>query len=86
MKPITITMTPQTAQALVWALKEYMRTHTPVREYVDKRYASHDEGFRNSKIGEIQDKLNMLFILTNRVQNHITFAQMQAEQKWTQTS
>ena len=42
MKPINITITETTAEAILWALREFRNTRTPVREYVDKRYAHID--------------------------------------------
>ena len=72
MKPITVTLTEETAQALLWALREHMTQRTPVREYVDRRYNGQDEAFRNCKIGEVQARLDRLLSLTNRVQTEIT--------------
>ena len=72
MKPITVTLTEETAQALLWALREHMTNRTPVREYVDRRYVGHDESFRNCKIGEVQARLDRLRSLTDRIQTEIT--------------
>ena len=49
-----INITPETASILRLVLLEYINTRTPVREYVDKRYAHMDEAFRNYKIGTTQ--------------------------------
>jgi hypothetical protein len=49
-----INITPETASILRLVLLEYINTRTPVREYVDKRYAHMDEAFRNHKIGTAQ--------------------------------
>jgi hypothetical protein len=80
MKPITITLTEQTAEALLWALREHMSVRASVREYVDKRYAGQSEAFRNCKIGEVQSRLDRLLYLNNQIQNHMTLAKMQGEQ------
>ena len=80
MKPITITLTEQSAEALLWALREHMSVRASVREYVDKRYAGQSEAFRNCKIGEVQSRLDRLLCLHNQVSNHMTLAKMQGEQ------
>ena len=80
MKPITITLTEQSAEALLWALREHMSVRASVREYVDKRYAGHSEAFRNSKIGEVQSRLDRLLNLHNQISNRMTLAKMQGEQ------
>jgi len=72
MKPINTTLTGETAQAVLWALREYLNTRTPVREYVDKRYAHMDESFRNCKIGEVQERLNRVQSFIDRLQTNVT--------------
>ena len=57
---IEIKTTHDTAQAVLWALREHMNLRLPVREYVDQRYAHMDEAFRNRKIGEVQDRIDRL--------------------------
>ena len=79
MKPITITLTEQSAEALLWALREHMSVRASVREYVDKRYAGQSEAFRNCKIGEVQSRLDRLLYLHNQIQNHMTLAKMQGD-------
>ena len=64
---ISIDLTDDTAQAVLWALREHRTRRAPVREYVDRNYASHDESFRNRKIGEVQDRLDRLLPLENRL-------------------
>lgn len=71
MKPINTTLTGETAQAVLWALREYLNTRTPVREYVDKRYAHMDESFRNCKIGEVQERLNRVQSFIDRTQTQL---------------
>jgi hypothetical protein len=78
MKPLTITLTRESADALLWALKEHTGVRTPVRTYVDTRYAGMDEAFRNCKIGEVQDRLNRLLSLSNRI--HLALIQEDAQQ------
>ena len=56
----TINITDDTADAVLWALREFKDIRTPVRDYVDKRYAHMDESFRNCKIGEVQARLDRL--------------------------
>ena len=56
MKIINMNITEDTADAVLWALREFRHIRTPVREYVDKRYAHMDESFRNCKIGEVQQR------------------------------
>ena len=57
---IELKTTHDTAQAVLWALQEHLTHRLPVREYVDRRYASHDEAFRNHKIGEVQGRVSRL--------------------------
>ena len=78
MKPVTITITGEAATALLWALREHANTRTPVREYVDKRYSTMDDAFRNRKIGEVQERIDRLWLLINQVQNELT------KQQWHQ--
>ena len=72
MKIINMNITEDTADAVLWALREFRHIRTPVREYVDKRYASMDESFRNCKIGEVQARLDRLQSFINRMQTQIT--------------
>ena len=72
MKTINMNITEDTADAVLWALREFRHIRTPVREYVDKRYASMDESFRNCKIGEVQTRLDRLQSFIDRMQTQIT--------------
>ena len=65
---IDMNMTTETAEAVLWALREHRNQRSPVREYVDKRYAHMDESFRNCKIGEVQNRLDRLLSFENRLQ------------------
>ena len=71
MKIINMNITEDTADAVLWALREFRHIRTPVREYVDKRYASMDESFRNCKIGEVQTRLDRLQSFIDRMQTQI---------------
>ena len=72
MKIINMNITEDTADAVLWALREFSHKRIPVREYVDKRYASMDESFRNCKIGEVQARLDRLQSFIDRMQTQIT--------------
>lgn len=72
MKTINMNITEDTADAVLWALREFRHIRTPVREYVDKRYAHMDEAFRNCKIGDVQARLDRLQSFIDRMQTQIT--------------
>ena len=55
-----IKLTTATAEDLLLVLQDYLHQRIPVREYVDKRYASQDEVYRNHKIGEVQGRVPRL--------------------------
>ena len=75
---MNITLTKATAEALLWALQEHTSRRTPVRAYVDTRYAGMEEEFRNRKIGEVQERLDRLLSLTNRI--HLELVKEDAKQ------
>ena len=79
MKPITITLAKETADAVLWALKEHMHIRSSVREYVDKRYATMDDAYRNRKIGEVQERVDRLRSFSNRL--HLELIREEAMQK-----
>ena len=68
---IELKTTHDTAQAVLWALQEHLTHRLPVREYVDRRYASHDEAFRNHKIGEVQDRIDRLQRFRSQLQTAV---------------
>lgn len=68
---IEIKTTDANAQAVLWALQDYLHQRLPVREYVDKRYASHDEAFRNHKIGELQDRVDRVQRFRSQLQTAV---------------
>ena len=72
MKVISMNITEETADAVLWALREFRHKRIPVREYVDKRYADMDDSFRNCKIGEVQERLDRLQSFIDRLQTQIT--------------
>jgi hypothetical protein len=71
MKTIHMNLTDDTADAVLWALREFKDIRTPVRDYVDKRYAHMDESFRNCKIGEVQARLDRLQSFIDRMEKEI---------------
>ena len=79
MKTINMNIAHDTADAVLWALREFMRTRTPVREYVDTRYAHMNEAFRNYKIGEVQTRLDRLQSFTNLMQTQVIITSHQKE-------
>ena len=79
MNPITITLTKDTADAVLSALREHMHTRAPVRAYVDKRYVTMDEAFRNRKIGEVQERMDRLLRFSDRL--HLELIREEAVQK-----
>ena len=79
MKTINMNITEDTADAVLWALREFRHIRTPVREYVDKRYAHMDEAFRNCKIGDVQARLDRLQSFIDRMQTQITITPKEKE-------
>lgn len=65
---IEVKVTTETSEAVLWALREYINLRLPVREYVDNRYKTMDEAYRNRKIGEIQSRLDRLQPFLDRLQ------------------
>lgn len=68
---IELKLTKETSEAVVWALREHMNLRLPVRDYVDTRYKTMDEAFRNRKIGEIQTRIDRLQPFIDRLQTAI---------------
>jgi hypothetical protein len=77
---INVNTSTETAEAVLWALREQMNLRLPVREYVDQRYAHMDEAFRNRKIGEVQDRVDRLQPFIDRLQTAVA-TQPQGESK-----
>lgn len=77
---ISVNTTAETAQAVLWALREHLNLRLPVREYVDQRYAHMDEAFRNRKIGEVQDRIDRLQPFLDKLQTAVAL-QPQGESK-----
>ena len=67
MKPITITLTEQTAEALLWALRE------PLTDHIQRH-------MELARCELVQNKLKRLLHLHNQISNHMTVAEMQGEQ------
>lgn len=68
---IEVKLTKETSEAVLWALREHLNLRLPVREYVDNRYKTMDEAFRNRKIGEIQTRLDRLQPFIDRLQTAV---------------
>lgn len=56
----TLTIGERTLEALRYALREYIHPRQDIRAYVDNRYSTMSDSFRNRKIGEIQDRIDAL--------------------------
>lgn len=67
MKTVTLTITEDLASVLSWAIRDVVILRTPVREYVDKRYSSMSDSFRNRKIGEVQERIDRLERLQKKI-------------------
>ena len=57
---INLKLTIEQAQAVAIAIHEHMERRGDVRHYVDTRYSTADQAFRNYKIGQVQDRFNKL--------------------------
>ena len=64
---INLKLTIEQAQAVAIAIHEHIerRASGDVRHYVDVRYSTADQAFRNYKIGQVQERFNRLnYVLT----------------------
>lgn len=57
---INLKLTIEQAQAVAVAIHEHIERRGDVRHYVDTRYSTADQAFRNYKIGQVQDRFNKL--------------------------
>ena len=57
---INLKLTIEQAQAVAIAIHEHIERRGDVRHYVDTRYSTADQAFRNYKIGQVQDRFNKL--------------------------
>ena len=59
---INLKLTEEQAQAVAYAMQEHIerRAGGDVRHYVDTRYSTADQAFRNYKIGQVQERFNRL--------------------------
>jgi hypothetical protein len=59
---INLKLTIEQAQAVAYAMQEHIerRAGGDVRHYVDTRYSTADQAFRNYKIGQVQERFNRL--------------------------
>ena len=64
---INLKLTIAQAEAVAYAIQEHIerRAGGDVRHYVDVRYSTADQAFRNYKIGQVQERFNRLnYVLT----------------------
>ena len=64
---INLKLTVAQAEAVAYAIQEHIerRAGGDVRHYVDVRYSTADQAFRNYKIGQVQERFNRLnYVLT----------------------
>ena len=64
---INLKLTVAQAEAVAYAIQEHIekRAGGDVRHYVDTRYSTADQAFRNYKIGQVQERFNRLnYVLT----------------------
>ncbi len=54
-------------QVLRDALYEFMSRREPVGEYVAKRYADHDQNFRDRKLVEIPQRIAMAYAMLESI-------------------
>ena len=59
---INLKLTVAQAEAVAYAMQEHIerRAGGDVRHYVDTRYSTADQAFRNYKIGQVQERFNRL--------------------------
>jgi len=64
---INLKLTVAQAEAVAIAIHEHMERRGDVRHYVDTRYSTADEAFRNYKIGQVQERFNRLNYVLNAI-------------------
>ena len=64
---INLKLTIEQAQAVAIAIHEHMERRGDVRHYVDVRYSTADEAFRNYKIGQVQERFDRLNYVLNAI-------------------
>ena len=66
---INLKLTIEQAQAVAYAMQEHIerRAGGDVRHYVDTRYSTADQAFRNYKIGQVQERFNRLNFVLNAI-------------------
>ena len=64
---INLKLTIEQAQAVAIAIHEHMERRGEVRHYVDVRYSTADQAFRNYKIGQVQERFNRLNYVLNAI-------------------
>ena len=64
---INLKLTVAQAEAVAIAIHEHMERRGDVRHYVDVRYSTADEAFRNYKIGQVQERFDRLNYVLNAI-------------------
>ena len=64
---INLKLTVAQAEAVAYAIHEHMERRGDVRHYVDTRYSTADEAFRNYKIGQVQERFDRLNYVLNAI-------------------
>ena len=66
---INLKLTVAQAEAVAYAIQEHIekRAGGDVRHYVDVRYSTADQAFRNYKIGQVQERFNRLNYVLNAI-------------------
>ena len=64
---INLKLTIEQAQAVAIAIHEHIERRGEVRHYVDVRYSTADEAFRNYKIGQVQERFDRLNYVLNAI-------------------
>ena len=64
---INLKLTIAQAEAVAIAVQEHIYRRGEVRHYVDTRYSTADEAFRNYKIGQVQERFNRLDYVLNAI-------------------
>lgn len=64
---INLKLTIEQAEAVAIAIHEHMERRGEVRHYVDVRYSTADQAFRNYKIGQVQKRFDRLNYVLNAI-------------------
>ena len=64
---INLKLTVAQAEAVAIAIHEHIERRGDVRHYVDTRYSTADEAFRNYKNGQVQERFDRLNYVLNAI-------------------